>query len=128
VREDVLDILDLVGCTAMQVGAPGQELGTFLLQGDFLGQLGQAELHILDGQVAGRTIVEVLERFGRALRLLALHREHRAAARDRHVERGLDLPEVLVERAAQAREALVVDRFQLDFDRFRPQTSSPLRL
>jgi hypothetical protein len=70
----------------------------------------------------------VLERFRRALRLLALHRELRAAARYRDIERRLDLADVLVERAAQACEALVVDRVQPDFDRFRPQTSSPRRL
>jgi hypothetical protein len=70
----------------------------------------------------------VLERFGRALRLLAFHGELRPAARDGDVERRLDLAQVLVERAAQAREAQVVDRVQLDFDGFRPQTSSPRRL
>src|SRR6185436_19170923 len=49
-----------------------------------------------------------------------------AAARDGHVERRLDLPQVLVERATQPRQALVVDRVQLDFDRLGPsQTSSP---
>jgi hypothetical protein len=70
----------------------------------------------------------MLDGFGRALCLLALHGELRAAASDRHVERGLDLADIFVERAAQACEALVVDRVQLDFDRFRPQTSSPRRL
>jgi hypothetical protein len=70
----------------------------------------------------------VLERFGGALGLLAFHHELRAAARDGDVERRLDLADVLVERAAKAREALVVDRVQLDFDRFGPQTSSPRRL
>src|SRR6185295_4240103 len=38
-----------------------------------------------------------------------------------------DLPQVLVERAAQPREALVVDRVQLDLDRFCSQASSPRR-
>jgi len=61
-----------------------------------------------------------------ALGLGAAHGELRAAARDRHVERRFDLAQVLVERAAQAREALVVDRIQLDFDRLGSiQTSSP---
>jgi hypothetical protein len=62
-----------------------------------------------------------------ALRLLAAHGEPGAAARDRHVEGRLDLAQVLVERAAQAREALVVDRVEPDFDGFAPQTSSPRR-
>jgi hypothetical protein len=60
--------------------------------------------------------------------VLALHGELSASASDGHVERGFDLVDIFVERAAQAREALVVDRVQLDFDRFRPQTSSPRRL
>ncbi len=41
---------------------------------------------------------------------VAAQREVLAAARDRDVERGLDLAQVFVERAAQVGEALVVDR------------------
>src|SRR5580765_4600284 len=69
----------------------------------------------------------MLDRLRRAVRLLAAHRELRAAARDGDVERRLDLPQVLVERAAQPREPQVVDGIEPDFDRFSPQTSSPLR-
>jgi hypothetical protein len=58
----------------------------------------------------------MLERLCRALRQVAAHRELAAAARDRHVERRLDLAQVLVERAAQPREALVVDRLEPDLD------------
>jgi hypothetical protein len=60
----------------------------------------------------------MLERLRRALRLIAAHREPAAAAGDGHVERGLDLAQVLVERAAEPREALIVDRLELDLDRF----------
>jgi len=68
----------------------------------------------------------MLQGVRRALGLGAAHGELRAAARDRHVERRFDLAQVLVERAAQAREALVIDRIQLEFDRLGPiQTSSP---
>ena len=68
----------------------------------------------------------MLERARRLLGLRAAHGELGAAARDGDIERRLDLPQVLVERAAQAREALVVDRVQLDFDRLGSiQTSSP---
>src|SRR5688572_25992767 len=68
----------------------------------------------------------MLERLSRTLRLRAAHRELRAAPRDGHVERRLDLAQVLVERAAQAREALVVDGVQPDLDRLGPiQASSP---
>ena len=69
----------------------------------------------------------MLQRVRGLLRLRAAHGELGAAARDGHVERGLDLPQVLVERAAQPREARVVDRIQLDFDRLGTiQTGSPL--
>jgi hypothetical protein len=112
----------------VQIRTARQQLGPFRCQRRISRQLGQAELNILDGQVARGAVVEMLERLRRALRLFAAHREFRAAARDRHVERGLDLPQVLVERAAKARESLVVDRVKLDFDRFCPiQTSSPRR-
>jgi hypothetical protein len=70
----------------------------------------------------------MLDRLRRALRLLALYGEFRAAAGDRDVERGLDLAQILVERPAQAGEALVVERIELEFDRFGPQASSPRRL
>jgi hypothetical protein len=73
-------------------------------------------------------VVEVLDRLRRALGLRAAHRELRAAACDGDVERRFDLPQVLVERAAQPREPLVVDRIQLYFDRFGPQRSSPSRV
>jgi hypothetical protein len=70
----------------------------------------------------------MLERLCRFLRLLAAHAELGAAALDGDVERRLDLPQILVERATQPREALVVDGVQLDFDRLGSiQTSSPRR-
>ena len=69
----------------------------------------------------------MLERLRGALGLLAAHGELPAAARDGDVERGLDLPQVGVDRAAQPRKARVVDRIQLDFDRLGTiQTGSPL--
>jgi hypothetical protein len=68
----------------------------------------------------------VLERLRRALGLRAAHGELAAAAGDADVERRFDLAQVLVERAAQPREALVVDRVELDLDRLDPiQASSP---
>jgi len=48
-----------------------------------------------------------------------------AAPRDGDIERGLDLAQVLVERAAQVGEALVVDGPERDFDGL--QASSPRR-
>jgi hypothetical protein len=42
-----------------------------------------------------------------------MHRETLAPAGDRHVEGGLDLADVFVERAAQVGEAQVVDGMQV---------------
>jgi hypothetical protein len=90
------------------------------------GEFGETELHILSRQVARGAVVEMLQGARGLLRLRAAHGEFGAAARDRDVERRLDLPQVRVERAAQPRKARVVDRIQLDFDRLGPiQTSSP---
>jgi hypothetical protein len=53
-----------------------------------------------------------------------MHRETLAPAGDRHVEGGLDLADVFVDRAAQVGEAQVVDRMQGDFYRFhRPHAA-----
>ena len=56
--------------------------------------------------------VEALERGSRLprLRRLAAHGECGAAARDRDVERRLDLAQVGVERAAEVGQRAVVDR------------------
>ncbi len=118
-REDVLEVLHLVRRAAVQVGAareqPWPRLPRF--SGLAARELREAQLHVVDAQVLGRPGVEMLERARRVLRLVrrAAHREARAAARDRDIERGLDLPQVGVQRAAQAREALVVDRIEADF-------------
>src|SRR5688572_9273280 len=90
------------------------------------GEFGEAELHVFGGQVAGSPVVEVLQGARGLLRLRTAHGEPGAAARDGDVESRLDLPQVLVERAAQPREATVVDRIEPDFDRLAPvQASSP---
>jgi hypothetical protein len=106
--------------SARRVSSCGPSLSRFVFR-----NFDEAELHVVDAQVARGAVVEVLDRLRRALRLLAAHRELRAAARDGDVERRFDLPQVLVERAAQPREPLVVDRIELDFDRFAPSASSP---
>ena len=76
------------------------------------GGLDQPELHVLQRELALRPLVERLQHLRREPRLagLAGDREALAAARDADVERGLDLAQVLVERAAQVGEPLVVDR------------------
>src|SRR6185503_9033085 len=127
VREDVLDVLHLMRRAAVQLGAPREQLRAGCsLTLRLVRQLGQPELHVLQAEVTRGAVVEMLEGVCRLLRLLAVHGELGAAARDGHVERRLDLPQVLVERATQPRQALVVDRVQLDFDRLGPsQTSSP---
>src|SRR3954470_1636736 len=70
----------------------------------------------------------MLERLRRAAGLFAAHGELRPAARDGDVERGFNLPQILVERAAQAREPLVVHGIEAHLDRLRPHPrSSPRR-
>src|SRR5438067_320533 len=82
---------------------------------------------VVERRLARRPVVEMLDGLCRAIGLLAAHRELSPAPGDRHVERRLDLPEVLVERAAQARKALVVDGIEAHLDRLRPhRASSPL--
>jgi hypothetical protein len=97
--------------------SPREQLRPFLRHGNIPRQLGEAELHVVERELAGGPVVEMLDRLRRLLRLLAAHGEARAAPRDRHVERRLDLPQVLVQRAAQPREARVVDRIEAHLDR-----------
>ena len=75
----------------------------------------QRELDVVDRQRIARAVVEVLERGERELGAPA-DRDPVAASRQRDVERLFDLPQVLVERAAEVGEARVVvarrDEFQ----------------
>ena len=117
VGQDALDVLHLVRRAAVKVGAPREQLRAFRrLQKGVVRELRQAELHVFEREVARGAVVEMLQRLRRALRLLAAHRELAAAARDDDVERRLDLAPVLVQRSAEACEALVVDRLELDLD------------
>ena len=74
--------------------------------------LDEAELDVVDGKGLRRFGVEAPERAHplRRLRGCAGHREIGSAARDRDVERRLDLPQVRVERPAKVRERAIVDR------------------
>ncbi|MPN31017.1 hypothetical protein SDC9_178488 [bioreactor metagenome] len=54
---------------------------------------------------------------GRQLRLLTGDRQALVAAADDHVEAGLDLPDVLVQRPAQVGQQGVVDRREGEIDR-----------
>ena len=78
--------------------------------------LDQAQLDVLDGEVARGLVVEAPQRLRGELRLLGRpgDAEALAAPRDGHVERVLDLAQVRVERAAQRREPGVVDRREGD--------------
>ena len=75
VREDLLDVLELVRRAAVKVRTPREELrpcGGFLTVGGFLPivrELGERELHVVGRQVAVRAIVEVLDGFGSTARL-----------------------------------------------------------
>ncbi len=120
VLENALDVLHLVRRASVQVLAARQELGAIaFFRRNALQKFGEAELNVVDGEIAGRAVVEVLKRLRRARGLLAAHGEARAAARDRDVERRFDLAQVGVQRAAQARQALVVDRIEFYFRGFR---------
>lgn len=70
--------------------------------------LDERELDVVDRQRFARAVVEVLERRERDFRAAAANRDAVAAARQRHVERLFDLPQIFVERAAEVREARVV--------------------
>src|SRR5690606_527111 len=99
----------------VQVAAPRDELRALALRpGQPLHELPEPELHLVERELAGGAIVEVLERLHRALGLRAGQGELAAAPADGDVEGRLDLAQMRVERAAQAREALVVDRVELE--------------
>ena len=72
--------------------------------------LDESQLDLLDAQIARRRLVETPQRLRGARRLVAPagDGEALAAAGDRDVERGLDLAQVRVERAAERREPGVV--------------------
>ena len=60
------------------------------------------------------------------LRRRARDGEGAAAVRDRHVERGFDLPQVGVERAAKMRERVIVERRERELDRLAPAAAAVL--
>ena len=125
--EDVAEVVALVRRAPVQVGAPR-------LQHRLLGlvafartlRLDEAELDVVDRELAPGLSVELFQELGRARRAtgFAAQRETVAAARDRHVERDLDLAQVLVERAAQVGEALVVRGRERQLDGLRLQGGS----
>src|SRR5438105_486718 len=77
VGEDVLDVLDLVRRSPMEVHAPGEKLRTF---GGRRGtaavqELVQFELHVVERELAGGAAVEVFQCLRGALRLVSAHGE-----------------------------------------------------
>jgi hypothetical protein len=69
VREDAFDVLHLVRRAAVQVRTPRQELRLILrrrAEPGALRELGQSELQVVERQVVGRLLIEVLERGLRA--------------------------------------------------------------
>jgi hypothetical protein len=117
VAADLLDVLALARGARAQVGAAGAQRRALLL-GTAAGQLDQAELDVVERQRVVRAVVEMLDRLRALLGLgaVAADAEIHAAATDGDVERGLDLPKVLVERAAQVGQPPVVFRRQAQFD------------
>ncbi len=84
-------------------------------------------MNVVQSEAAFGVVVEFLQHVGRLGRLRPAHRETLAAARDRYVQRGLDLPQVLVERPAKIGEALVVDRREDEFQGADLQRPTPQR-
>src|SRR6185503_16845989 len=113
------------------VGPAGQQLRLALALGSreyrALRQLGESELKVVKSKFVGGLLVEVLERGlrTRSLARRAADRKARTAPGDRHVERGLDLPQVGIERAAQPGEPLVVLGVEAHLERSRHSASAP---
>ena len=126
VLEDILDVLPLPGRAAPQVRPPGEKRYVFFpppAGTDF----DQAELNVVQGEAAFGVLVEFLQHVGRLGRLRSADREALAAARNRDVQRGLDLPQVLVQCPAKIGEALVVDRREDEFQGAGLQRPTPQR-
>src|SRR6266480_4853951 len=126
VLEDVLDVVPLPGRAAAQVRPP-REQGRVLLRAAAGADFDQAELNVVQGETAFGVVVEFLQHVCRLGGMRSADGETLAAARDRDVQRGLDLPEVLVQRPAQIGEALVVDRREDEFQRTGLQRPTPQR-
>src|SRR6266568_1660638 len=89
--------------------------------------LDQAELDVVDGEAALRVAVEFPQHLGGPRRLRPAQGEAIAAARDRDIQSGFDLPQVLVQRAAKIGEALVVDRGEDELEGAGLQEPRPRR-
>jgi hypothetical protein len=119
VRLNLPDILVLARRPAVQSGALGeQHRRRFDFRALRTRDFDQAELQVFDAQASVRQAIEIFQRLGRELRLFrsTVHRENFAATGDCDVERGFNLFEICVERAAQIVEALVVDRCETKLD------------
>ncbi len=119
--EDVLDVAHLVRRAPVQVGPAREQRrlsGSRRHRRAALHELRQAELQVVERQVVVGLGVEVFEGVCRAGGLpgFPAHREAGAAARNRHVERGFDLAQVGIERAAQPGEARIVHRVESNLD------------
>ena len=79
----------------------------------------QAQLNLLDAQMMLCVAVEILQYRcrKRGLTCLATQTEMFSAPGDRDIKHGFNLPEVFIQRPAEIREALVVDRGKGNFDR-----------
>lgn len=122
---DVLQVLDLARCAAVQFGLAGDQLravdravGAARNAADRrIEKFDQAELNFINRQRLARQGVEVLQGICGQPGFLAQNGKSLVAPADRHVEAGFDLPDVLVQRPAEIGQLGVVDRRQRDFDR-----------
>ena len=123
---DRLQVGDLARRAAVQFGLAGDQLRpvdrAFGLSRDAadrgVDQFDQAELDFIDRQRLARHAVEMADGVGGQPGFFAGNRKALVAPANDDIEAGFDLPDVLVERAAQIGQQNVVDRRQRDFRRF----------
>ncbi len=137
---DLPEILHLPCGTPVQVALARKQRRRRLRRLTSICEFHQAELNLVDSQSVSRDFIEVLQRLHRALRLHGKpgKAEPLPTTRDRNIVSRLDLAQILVQRAAQVGESLVVDRIEGDFECFAFQeqrrlavsrrTTSPRRL
>ena len=127
---DVLQIKDLVGRAPVQIRATRAQQWRRVVDGRGVcrrhrrllsGELDQPELHVVDGERLLSLRVKAPQRSRGAfpLRQSTTNREARATTCDGDVERGFDLAQICVERAAKVGERSVIDWSELQFDGLR---------
>ena len=122
VTEDLFDIQALVRRTPGEIAFARHQhrpaAGRFHRAG---AAVDHAELHVVHFKWFARAGVKTFQQVEAARDLFApaFHAQARAAPRDDDIERGFDLAQIGVERAAQIGQALIVERLEIDLRRVR---------